>query len=213
MHPKVDQFIENQTDPKLLENLRALLLSMGLEEYFKWKQPVYGLHGKNLFLLAVFKDYAALSFFNGALLPDEEHLLVQPGPNSQSVRYLKFEELDDFIRLKPTVERYIDTAIALFKQGVKIVPTQEKPGASWPEELVAKMEELPEFKSAFEKLTPGRQRGYTLFISGAKQSTTRMARVEKYIPRILNGFGLHDCVCGYSKRMPTCDGSHKKLEH
>lgn len=212
MHPKVDQFIQNQPHPEALETLRELLLTQGLEEYYKWKQPVYGFQGKNLFLIAVFKDYFALSFFNGALLKDEEQALLMPGPNSQSVRYLKFETADDLTLAKPLVERYVDEAIALFKQGVKVAPPEKKLGADWPVELVAKMKEIPELKEAFEKLTPGRQRGYTLFIAGAKQSKTRTTRVEKYIPRILDGFGIHDCVCGRSKRMPTCDGSHKNLE-
>lgn len=211
MHPKVDEFIQNQAQSEALDALRNLLLTQGLEEYYKWKQPVYGFQGKNLFLLAVFKDYFALSFFNGVLLKDPDQALVMPGPNSQSVRYLKFKTADDFIHAKALVERYIDEAVSLFKQGVKAATPEKKLGADWPEELVAKMDELPEFRAAFEKLTPGRQRGYTLFISGAKQAKTRMARVEKYIPRILDGYGIHDCVCGRSKRMPTCDGSHKNL--
>jgi uncharacterized protein YdeI (YjbR/CyaY-like superfamily) len=122
----------------------------------------------------------------------------------------KFTNTTEISAIKDTLKAYIFEAIELGKAGLKIEMKKSK-NLDLTEELMAVMAESPEFKEAFNALTPGRQRGYHLFFSGAKQSKTRLDRIEKYRQRIMDGIGFHDCVCGHSKRMPSCDGSHKYI--
>jgi uncharacterized protein YdeI (YjbR/CyaY-like superfamily) len=190
--------------------LRHILLECQLSETYKWRGPCYTLGKSNLVFLGGFKNYCALSFFKGVLLADEDKLLHKPGENSQTVRMFKFTNSEDIMELEPIIKAYIYEAIEIEKSGDKVEFTQSK-DLVYPAELVNKMNELLEFKRAFEALTPGRQRGYNMYFTDAKQSTTRLNRIEKYLPRILNGKGINDCVCGLSKRMPSCDGSHKIL--
>jgi uncharacterized protein YdeI (YjbR/CyaY-like superfamily) len=150
-------------------------------------------------------------FFKGALLKDPEHLLVKAGPNQQSARQIRFSDVNQIDKLETSLKSYIADAIEVEKSGLKI-NSKKVSDYAFPEELKNKFNEKPEFKRAFESLTPGRQRAYLLYFSGAKQSKTRSSRVMKYIPRILEGKGINDCVCGYSKRMPNCDGSHKYIK-
>lgn len=190
-----------------LQALRELVLSCGLHEAFKWKTPCYTSGGRNIVLLGRFKDHVVLSFFKGALLPDDEGILARPGENTRSVRVVRFRDLREVTEVEPILKRYIQEAIQLEKSG-KSVPKDTTP-LTLPEELQSKLRESREFTDAFEGLSPGRQRGYCLHFSAAKRSETRTARIERYAQRILDGKGLHDCICGLSKKMPSCDGSHK----
>ena len=144
----------------------------------------------------------------GSLLNDAENLLVKPGENSQSGRYMKFSNAPEIIEKSKIIKAYIYKAIEIEKSGLE-VDFKAKNELVFPEELLHKFEEDKSFKKAFLALTPGRQRAYNLHFTGAKQSQTKISRIEKYKDRILLGKGINDCVCGHSKRMPQCDGSHK----
>ena len=190
--------------------IRGLLLSCGLTEEIKWRVPCYSYNNGNVAIIGAFKDYVALSFVKGELLADTDKILVSPGENSQSVKLAKFTNTSEIKNLESTLIAYIYEAIEVEKAGLK-VPKPKSTNLEFPEELIKKMEEDSTFKTSFEALTPGRQRGYNMFFSAAKQSETRTNRIEKYEARIKNGFGINDCVCGHTKKKPGCDGSHKYL--
>lgn len=210
MIPEVDDFLKRidkwSTE---LTILRSYTLDCGLTETYKWKQPCYTFEGKNLAILANFKDYCGLSFFKGSLLKDPEKVLHKPGPNSYEGRLFKFTQSSQVLDQERIIKAYIYEAIEVEKVGLELM--KEKKELIFPEELLQKMEENPDFKNAFETLTPGKQRGYIIYFTGAKQSASRISRIEKYISRILDGKGIQDCVCGESKKYPRCDGSHKFL--
>jgi uncharacterized protein YdeI (YjbR/CyaY-like superfamily) len=211
MNPKIDDLIANvkqwSTEFKLL---RSILLECGLTEELKWKNPCYTFQNANIVMIGGFKEYCTLSFFKGVLLNDSAQILDSPGENSQTVRMVKFTNVKEIESIHDTLKAYIFEAIEIEKAGIKVEMKKSK-NLDLTEELIGEMEKSSEFKKAFNALTPGRQRGYHLYFSAAKQSKTRLDRIEKYRQRILDGIGFHDCVCGHSKRMPTCDGSHKFL--
>lgn len=212
MNSSVTHFLDNNTIWKNeLSALRSILLECALSEEFKWKQPCYTYRGENIVIIGGFKSYATIGFFKGALLLDEKRLFIAPGENSQSTRLIKFYNTQDIENIRPILKDYIFEAIEIEKSGQK-VPLAKSTDIKFSDELVEKMNADKTFKSAFESLTPGRQRAYHLYFSAAKQSKTRIARIEKYLPRIMDGFGFHDCVCGLSKRGVTCDGSHKYVK-
>lgn len=191
--------------------LRSILLDCGLIEEYKWRQPCYSYNGSNVVLIGNFKNYCTLSFFKGVLLQDADKKLEAPGENSQSVRMFKFISLDEIKKNRSIIKAYIFEAIEIEKAGLK-VDTSKKKEQELPAELISKFNSDAKFHSAFEGLTPGRQRAYLMFFNQAKQSSTRENRINKYEKRILLGKGMNDCICGRSKRMPTCDGSHKICE-
>jgi uncharacterized protein YdeI (YjbR/CyaY-like superfamily) len=210
--PEIDRFIaEAKAYKEEMTALRHILLDCGLTEAWKWRQPCYCLGKKNVVMIMAFKSYLALGFFKGALMKDPEDILVKAGENSQSGRQIRFESLEQILQMESTLKSYIKNAIEVEKKGLKQEVDSERK-LDLAAELLERMEQDPALKKAFKALSPGRQRGYNLFFTGAKQSKSRAARVEKHIPRILAGKGIHDCVCGLSKRMPTCDGSHKTLK-
>lgn len=209
MNPKVDDFIsEAQKWQSEIKQLRILLLDCGLTEEFKWRTPCYSFQGNNVVIIGCFKNYCTLSFFKGTLLQDNHRVLCKPGENSQAVRFFKFTHLEEITEQKPTIKAYIYEAIEIEKAGLK-VPFKSNTELELVAELQMALDKNPVLKMAFNALTPGRQRAYNLYFSEAKQSKTRETRIEKYIPRILNGKGINDCSCGLSKKMPNCDGSHK----
>ncbi len=211
MNPDVDSFMKNAKQwHDELPILRSILLDCGLTEEYKWKRPCYSFKGKKIIIIGGFKSCVFISFFKGVLLQDERGLLTQPGENSQSTRMLKFNNTKEIEDLMPIIQAYVFESIEIEKTGQKVEMTKS-PNLDFTEELLEKMSADSEFKTAFESLTPGRQRGYHLYFSAAKQPKNRVDRIEKYAPRILDGFGFHDCVCGLSKRGGTCDGSHKQL--
>lgn len=212
MNVKVDEFLNNaKAWQKELAQLRRIVLDCGLTEELKWGVPCYTHRNGNIALLGGFKEYCVLSFFKGVLLHDAEGILVAPGENSQAVRMVKFTSVQAIVKLEPVLKTYIHEAMKVEEDGLK-VDFKESTNLEFPEELLHKLNADPAFKAAFEALTPGRQRAYNLYFTAAKQPETRVARIEKYVPRILNGKGINDCVCGRSKRMPNCDGSHKVVE-
>lgn len=209
--PEVDTYIQNTTPWRLeLARLRELVLQSDLQETFKWRTPCYTLNGKNVVIINKFKEYCCLGFFKGVLLKDPQQLLVQQGENTQAVRILRFQSVKDINQYADIIRTYIDEAKSIELAGLK-VPLVKKE-SPLPEELLLAFSENPQLQSAFYALTSGRQRAYILHFSAAKQANTRRARVDRVTPRILEGKGLNDCVCGLSKKMPQCDGSHKQLQ-
>ncbi len=176
---------------KELAALRKFILKHELNEELKWGVPCYTLNGKNVLILTALKDCTLVSFFKGALINDHFKLLEKPGPNTQAERVLKFRSMKDVSERQLALEKYITEAIALERSGAKITADKIKP-LELPVELANRLNKDPELKTAFEQLTPGRQKGYIIFISGAKQSSTRESRISKCTPLILLGKGLMD---------------------
>ncbi|MEP4535318.1 MAG: YdeI/OmpD-associated family protein [Cyclobacteriaceae bacterium] len=175
---------------KEIRQLRRIITECGLEEEIKWDCPCYTHQGKNIAMVAAFKDYAFISFFKGSLLQDEKRLLHKPGENSQASRLFKFTNPDQIIQTESTIKAYIYEAVEVEKAGLEVV--FKKNPEPMPEELEQKLSENAKLKEAFEALTPGRQRGYILHFSQPKQSQTRVSRIEKCIPKIMEGKGFHD---------------------
>jgi uncharacterized protein YdeI (YjbR/CyaY-like superfamily) len=191
-NPSVDGYLrKNKRWQQELQKLRAIILDSPLTEEVKWRVPCYTFQNSNVVLLGAFKEYCGLSFFKGALLKDAQGILKQPGENTQSARLIRFTKVREIAQMEPILKAYIAEAIEVEKAGLKVrfkKITEHK----IPEELQKKLDEIPALKTAFKALTPGRQRAYLLFFSGAKQSKTREARVEKCMQQILNGKGLDD---------------------
>lgn len=174
-----------------LRELRRIILDTGLVEELKWSQPCYTVNGKNVVLLASLKDHCSIGFFKGALLKDPRGWLVAPGKNSQAVRQMRFTEEAEVLDKESDIKAFILQAIQIEKTG-RNIEFKASEQLVYPDELELKFQEDPSFRSAFEALTPGRQRGYLLYFEGAKQSATRSSRIEKCLPRIREGKGMHD---------------------
>ncbi len=191
-NPSVDGYIRKSKDwQEELIALRRILLDSPLIEEVKWRVPCYTLEGKNVAFIGRLKECCALSFVKGALLKDAKRILIQQTENSQSVRIIRFTSVQEIIGLEPVLRAYIKEAAELEKAGLK-VKFKNISEFKVPDEFKIKLEENPALKKAFDSLTPGRQRGYLLYFSSAKQSATRTSRVEKYIKQILNGKGIDD---------------------
>ncbi|MEA4869429.1 MAG: YdeI/OmpD-associated family protein [Christensenella sp.] len=174
-----------------LSLLRELLLFGGFVEDYKWGKPCYTLNGSNVIILFDFKEACAIGFMKGALMKDEAGILTAPGENSQAMRMVKFQSVDEVRALVPTLRAYIAEAVAIEEAGLEI-KFQPAAVAEMPAEFAEVLERDAAAKLAFYSLTPGRQRAYLLYFSDPKQSKTRTARIEKYLPRILNGKGMLD---------------------
>lgn len=192
MNPDVDWFFTKATKwQHEYEELRTLLLSCGLVEELKWGCPCYRIEKQNIVLIHGFKDYCALLFMKGALLQDTDGILVQQTKQVQSARQIRFRNLEEIEQLKLLVQAYVQEAIQVEKAGLT-VELKKTTAYPIPDEFDRVLEAMGEVKSAFYKLTPGRQRGYLLYFSSPKQAKTREARIEKYVPTILAGKGLTD---------------------
>ncbi len=192
LDPKVDEFLSKAKKWKEeYELLRKIILDCKLTEEFKWMHPCYTFEKKNIVLMHGFKEYCALLFHKGALLKDTYGILVQQTENVQAARQIRFTNVQDIRKMETIIKAYINEAIEVEKAGLK-VNLKEHSDYTIPEELQNKFDEIPALKTAFEALTPGRQRAYILYFSGAKQSKTRVSRIEKYIQQILDGKGLND---------------------
>ncbi|UII20265.1 YdeI/OmpD-associated family protein [Fulvivirga ligni] len=192
MNSKVNFFFEKESKwQKEYKALRSLILDCGMVEELKWGKPCYTENGNNVVLIHGFKEYCALLFHKGALLKDPENVLVQQTENVQSARQIRFSSLQEIIDLEATIKAYVYEAIEVEKAGLE-VEMKKTAEFNMPDEFAEKLNADANLKEAFEHLTPGRQRGYLLYFSQAKQSKTRAARVEKYIPVIMEGKGLND---------------------
>ncbi|MEQ8524958.1 DUF1801 domain-containing protein [Gracilimonas sp.] len=205
MNPEVDQYLDigcgrcplgGTPECKVhdwqneLKQLRLIILETGLTEEVKWSVPCYTYQSNNVLILSAFKDYCSVSFFKGSLLNDPHNIMVKPGKNSQAARLFKYTSVDEITDTEHILKEYIKEAIKIEKAGKKV--KFKKNPEPIPEELQTKFNEDPVLQEAFEALTPGRQRGYIIHFSGAKQSSTRQRRIEKYIPKIMEGKGFHD---------------------
>lgn len=192
LNPKVDEFINKAKSwQEEYIKLRSIIRDCELTEEFKWMHPCYTLNNKNIVLIHGFKEYVALLFHKGALLKDPEGILVQQTENVQAARQIRFTNLQEIVEKEAVIKACIHEAIAVEEAGLE-VELKKNEEYSVPEELQQKFAENPAFKKAFEALTPGRQRAYLLHFSQAKQAKTREARIEKYLPHILEGKGLND---------------------
>lgn len=211
MNPAADKyFLDASQWQDELKQLRKIALGTQLTEMIKWGVPCYVFEESNIILLGSFKSFCSISFFKGSLMKDPNGILSKPGVNSQSVRMIRFTHLDQIREVEPVIKTYILEAIEIEKTGAK--PTIDKSAElAFPEELLKILDQDAAFKAAFTSLTPGRQRGYHLFFTAAKQPATRISRIEKYKQQILDGKGINDCTCGFSKKMPSCDGYHKAI--
>jgi len=191
-NPKVDAYISRAKHwREEFEKLRAIVSDCGLTEELKWGCPCYTFQKSNIVLIHGFKEYCALLFFKGALLKDKDRLLIQQTENVQAARQIRFTNVREIVKLKTTLKAYLDEAIAVEKAGLK-VNYRKTSEFKMPEEFQDKLDKMPALKTAFDALTPGRQRAYKLYFSAPKQSQTRASRVEKYVPQILKGKGLND---------------------
>lgn len=168
--------------------MRRVLAGFAMKEECKWGKPTYTVDGKNIVIMQGFKEYFALGFFQGALLKDPKQLLVQLG-QVQAARVMKFTSAKEIAAKAPTIKAYMREAIAVEKAGLRMKPKQTA-DLPVPEELTERFRKDPRFKRAFEALTPGRQRSYLYHFAAAKQSATRMARIEKAMPAIFEGRGF-----------------------
>jgi len=191
-NPKVDAFIRDAKRwQSVLKQLRAILLESELTEEFKWYQPCYTFQGKNVVVISGMKESCAFALFKDALLKDAHGVLTAPGKNSQSTRWIKFTSVREVVEMKTILKAYIREAIEVERSGLK-VKLRKTSDLKFPDELQTMLDEFPDFKAAFETLTPGRQRAYIYHISGAKQSKTRETRVLNCMPQIMKGKGLLD---------------------
>lgn len=191
-NPKVDAYFRNVPKwRKELEALRKILLDCELTEELKWGKPCYAFQEKNIIILYGLKESCAIGFFRGALFKDTHGILIIPGPNTQSGRWIKFTDLQDITGKEEVLRAYIRQAIEVQKAGLEVVYKKTSDFVI-PEEVQRKLDKIPALKKAFAALTPGRQRGYLIYFSAAKQSKTREARVEKWMPQILKGKGMQD---------------------
>jgi uncharacterized protein YdeI (YjbR/CyaY-like superfamily) len=192
MNPKVDGYFRKAKKwQKEFRKLRRICLDCGLTEELKWGHPCYTFQNSNIVLIHGFKDYCALLFFKGALLKDPKGILVQQTENVQAARQIRFTNVREIVKLEPILKAYIKEAVDVEKAGLE-VNYKETSEFKIPEEFQKKLDEIPALKTAFDALTPGRQRGYLLYFSAPKQSKTRESRIEKFMPQILNGKGLDD---------------------
>lgn len=191
-NPKVDEYLSKASKwQNEMKQLRSIVLSCAVTEELKWGKPCYTFEGSNVVLIIGFKNYCALLFCKGALLKDPKGILVQPTENTQAARQIRFTSAQEIARLEPALKAYVKEAVAVQKAGLEVA--YKKPSEfKVPEELQNKFGQMPALKTAFNALTPGRQRAYVLYFSGAKQSITREARIAKCAKQILAGKGLND---------------------
>lgn len=211
MNPELNAYFENaplwRNELKLL---RQIALECEVEEVLKWKQPCYVYEGKNVFIIGAFKKHCTISFFIGTLLRDASSLLLKAGRNSQSVSMITFTSIEQIVEKIAQIKDYIQEAIQLEKDRKK-VDFKAKKELVYPPELLAVFEEDKELAENFEKLTPGRKRGYILFITSSDNPEVRLQRIQKKAKRINMGAGVNECYCNRSKNMPYCDNTHKLL--
>jgi len=191
-NPKVDLCLKRAKKWRAeMEKLRMIILDCGLTEELKWGVPCYTFEKRNIVLIHGFKEYCALLVFKGALLNDPKGILIQQTKNVQAARQIRFTSVREIVKLKPILKAYINEAIEVEKAGLK-VNFKKTTEFIIPEEFQDKLDEIPALKTAFDALTPGRQRAYVLYFSAPKQSKTREARVGKFMQQILTGKGLND---------------------
>lgn len=191
-NPEVDAYLKKAKQwRKEFEKLRTVLLASGLAEELKWGKPCYAFGKSNVAILQGFKDSCALMFFKGALLKDPKKILERPGENSQAARRIRFSNVQEIIKQESTLTAYIKEAVKAEKTGLQ-VKFKDITEYKLPEEFQTRLKQNAALETAFNALTPGRQRAYLMYFSSAKQSKTRESRIDKCMPKILKGKGLND---------------------
>lgn len=192
MNPKVDTFLSKSRKwQEEMTLLREIVLECDLNEDYKWMHPCYTYQDRNVVLIHGFKDYCALLFFKGVLLNDYQGMLIQQTENVQDRRQIRFKSLEEIVKHRSLIKNYIKEAILIEQSGLNVA-FKKTSEFNIPAEFQNQLEKDKKLKVAFDELTPGRQRGYLLYFSSAKQPKTRESRIEKYIPKILDGKGLDD---------------------
>jgi uncharacterized protein YdeI (YjbR/CyaY-like superfamily) len=192
MNPSVDGYLRKNTKwREELQTLRLILLDRHLTEEVKWRVPCYTFQERNVAFLGAFKESCTLSFVKGALLKDAQGILQKPGDNTQSARVIRFTRVQDIVAMEPLLKTYIDESIEVEKAGLKVT-FKKTADFTFPQEFQSRLDEVPALKTAFDALTPGRQRAYLLYFSAPVQSKTRDSRVAKWTKAILSGKGLDD---------------------
>ena len=192
MNPKVDfYFTKAKKWKEEIEKMRAIVLDCNLNEELKWGCPCYTFEKSNIVLIHVFKDYCAYLFFKGSLMKDPKGILIQQTEHVQAARQVRFTSVQEITKLEKVLKKYIYEAVEIEEAGLK-VPMKKTKEFEMPEEFKQTLDKSASLKKAFYALTPGRQRGYLLYFSSAKQAKTREARIEKYTKQILEGKGLDD---------------------
>lgn len=192
MNPKVDGYFKKSKKwQEELRKLRNIILDSPLTEDLKWGKPCYAFQESNVVIIIPLKERCALMFCKGALLKDAKGILTKPGENTQGGRWINFTNVREIVEMETVLKAYIHEAIEAEKAGLE-VKYKKTSDFIIPEEFQNKLDEIPALKAAFKALTPGRQRGYIIYFSAAKQSKTRESRVEKCMPQILSGEGLND---------------------
>lgn len=192
MNPKVDWFFNKDTEwQKEFEQLRTIILDCGLTEELKWGCPCYTFQKSNIVLIHGFKEYCALLFFKGALLHDPNGILIQQTENVQAARQIRFTNVREILEMEKVLKAYIYEAIEVDKAGLK-VPLKKTTDFKIPQEFQNKLDKIPALQTAFNALTPGRQKAYIFYFSQPKQSKTRESRVEKCMQQMFNGKGLNE---------------------
>ena len=191
-NPEVDAYLKKAKQwRKEFEKLRTVLLASGLAEELKWGKPCYAFGKSNVAILQGFKDSCALMFFKGALLKDPKKILERPGENSQAARRIRFSNVQEIIKQESTLTAYIKEAVKAEKTGLQ-VKFKDITEYKLPEEFQTRLKQNAALETAFNALTPGRQRAYLMYFSSAKQTKTRESRIDKCMPKILKGKGLND---------------------
>jgi uncharacterized protein YdeI (YjbR/CyaY-like superfamily) len=192
MNPKVDAYFSNAKKwRKELQKLRRILLDCQLTEELKWGKPCYAFEKRNMIVILSLKEHCVLLFFKGALLKDPNGILIKAGENTEAGRQMRFTDIREIVEMETVLKAYIHEAIEVEKAGLK-VNFKKITELKIPEEFQKKLDEIPALKTAFDALTPGRQRGYIFYFSAPKQCKTRESRVEKCMQQILDGKGLND---------------------
>lgn len=192
MNPEVDFYFEKETPwQKHVSLLREVVLSTGLEEHLKWRNPCYTRSGRNIVLIHSFKEYCALLFFKGALLQNAQGLLIQQTDQVQAARQMRFTDIKEIKAHRSDIKAYVYEAIAVEEAGLS-VPKKKTEQYAVPEALEQLFKKDDRFQKAFKALTPGRQRAYLLYFAQPKQQKTVISRIEKYKKHILAGKGLND---------------------
>jgi uncharacterized protein YdeI (YjbR/CyaY-like superfamily) len=192
-NPRVAEYVEGMGAWRAeFEVLRSVLLGAGLEEEFNWYKPCYTHGGSNVVIFQPFKELCALLFFKGALLADPDGALVEQGENTRSALRLEFRCVADTTAAKGTIAALVQDAIRVEEAGLSVPKRAPTDDGRYPDELRTLLDEDPGLRDAWQRLTPGRRRGWLLHFNAAKQSRTRIARIERATPRILEGFGMHD---------------------
>lgn len=191
MKADVEELLNQTRWRKERKKLRSLILSCGLDEDVKWGKLCYSYQDSKVVIIYGMKHYCALGFFKGALLDDDDNILVQPGKHSQAMRQLRFGSLNEITSREILIKDYIGKAIQAEKDGLEVA-FDEKDNLGYPTELQDALDDDAEFAEAFDELTPGRQRGYVLYFSDAKQSKTRNSRIKKSRTKIMNGKGVNE---------------------